>query len=648
MTERVLGPTRSRRRRFLFVPLVLGVCTALFYIAGAQALPTGTSPQDNGLFQLDGNTLPTTCASPFPGLNAGDGDDWAALYTEQVINGNDPPCGSDSFSFVADGSGSADHTYWSQGGSKDAYDPGLGPWLWKPNDVSPDKNDLVNAFAAIYTAPNDDKFIYFGSDRFNTNGDAQQGFQFLQANTCLAGSFGNPPADAGGTAACPDTTPSAPTGCTPAFSGTNAGHFVDPFTGCPVHHIDGDLLILVNFNNGGTLGQAGVYEWFGADGAGAGCYGNGTVCDQPALFGGGADCVGVTPPNDFCSIANKTNLTTEPVWPYTAKGGGTTYKASAFIEGGLNLNRITGAGACFPSFIAESRSSAGPGSGLSLQAQLKDLAFGKFELCAPDTTLTASASTTTVHSGGSVTLTFSEDNSGNETLINPQVVTDNATCGTLDATDTHTGDTDNDGKLDEDETWVWTCTLTNVTSNVTVNAYGEGTGEQSGILVTGNPDCTPSGTTFCSATEADSVSITVISPSTQLTKTASAVVTYTYAELNDGTAGLSAPTVTDPNCGTVSPTLKADGVHNTGDTDNDGNFDPGETWLFTCTHTVNGPATDTGNTSFTNTATADSTDALGFHITACTDPSIPPANTICKNERDAVNVTITNSARSGG
>jgi hypothetical protein len=620
MTERVLGPTGSRRRRrFLFVPLLLGVCTALFYIAGAQALPTGTSPQDNGLFQLDGNTLPTTCASPFPGLNAGDGDDWAALYTQSNPPTSDlTPCGSDGFTFIADGSGSADHTYWSQGGSKDAYDPAQGPWLWKPNDVSPDKNDLVNAFAAIYTAPNDDRFIYFGSDRFNTNGDAQQGFQFLQANTCLAGTIGG--VDAGGTAACPDTTPSTPTGCTPAFSGSNTGYFVDPFTGCPVHHTDGDLLILVNFNNGGTLGSAGVYEWFGADGAGAGCYGNGTVCDQPALFGTGADCVGVTPPNDFCSIANKTNLTTEPVWPYTAKGGGTTYKTSAFIEGGLNLDRIAGAGACFPSFLAESRSSAGPGSGLSLQAQLKDLAFGKFELCAPDTTLTASANVTSVRSGGSVTLTFSEDNSGNETLINPQVVTDNATCGTLDATDTHTGDTDNDGKLDEDETWVWTCTLTNVTSNVTVNAYGEGTGEQSGVLVTGNPDCTPSGTTFCSATEADSVSITVIHPATSLTQNASIAVTFTYIEDNTGDDTLSSPTVTDTNCSPVT--------YSSGDTNNDGKLQPDETWTFTCTKAATTSGT---NVNYTAAATASGTDSLGGAVGGASDPL----------ENESVDVTVT-------
>ena len=49
--------------------------------------------------------------------------------------------------------------------------------------------------------------------------------------------------------------------------------------------------------------------------------------------------------------------------------------------GGINLSHIPGAGDCFPSFLAETRSSAGPSTGLSLQAQLKDIAFGKFQQC---------------------------------------------------------------------------------------------------------------------------------------------------------------------------------------------------------------------------------------------------------------------------
>src|SRR5262249_8343912 len=56
-------------------------------------------------------------------------------------------------------------------------------------------------------------------------------------------------------------------------------------------------------------------------------------------------------------------------------------------EGGINLSAIQ-ASTCFPTFIAETRSSAGPESGLSLQAQLKDLAFGQFQKCGSETKTT--------------------------------------------------------------------------------------------------------------------------------------------------------------------------------------------------------------------------------------------------------------------
>src|SRR4051794_5059693 len=581
MAKRVLGPTGSRRRRrFLFVPLLLGVLAAAFYIAGAQAGSAGTSPQDNGLFQLDGNTLPTTCASPFPGVNAGDGDDWAALFTHQPTPpAVTPPCGSDGFTFIADRAGNADHTYWSQGGSKDAYDPAQGPWLWKSNDVSPDKNDLVNAFAAIYhkgTA----KFLYFGSDRFDTSGDAQQGFQFLQAATCLAGAFGGQ--TAGGTAACGSETPSTPTGCTPAFSGSNVGYFVDPATGCPAHHTNGDLLVLVNFNKGGTLGLAGVYEWWGADGAGAGCYGSPPAgplagsCDQPVLNGTGANCSTVTPPDDFCSTAN-TGPISEPIWSYSSKGGGTSYKASAFIEGGVNLARIAGAGTCFPSFLAESRSSAGPSSGLGLSAQLKDLAFGRFELCAPSTNLTKSASPTTIRSGQSVTYSYRETNDGRDPLTSVSVTDDK--CSPLVRGTDDPGN--NDTTLAPGETRVFTCTQTITTANSTLTNTATGSGFDTGLNKTvtfcSNPSSPPANT-FCDADERAQATVTIIHPATDLNEKVAITATFAYRETNTGDDPLSGATVTDANCtgkgGTVSFV--------SGDANSNNLLDPGETWVFSC------------------------------------------------------------------
>jgi hypothetical protein len=342
----------------LVLPMLAVAGLAVFFITSALGAYTG-GVQDTGKFRLNGKTLPTTCGPP---------DTWAALYTV----GGSTPCSSDGFVFVHDGVGSEDSTFWSGGGSKDAYDPALGPWMWSPTDVAPDKDDIDNAFAAAYHLTDatgaTTRFLFFGADRFATSGDAQMGFWFLQSNVCLAGPV------SGTKGSCPSTTPNQT---------ANAGKFVDPATGVPVHHKNGDLLILVNFNKGGTLGLAGVFKWTGANGAGAGEV-------TPVLFGNGADCKTITDPNNFCATASTENLPGDPVWPYKSKGvtGQASYGASSLIEGGVNLNAIPGAGTCFPTFIAETRSSSGPETGLSLQAQLKDIAFGQFHLCKSRTVTT--------------------------------------------------------------------------------------------------------------------------------------------------------------------------------------------------------------------------------------------------------------------
>src|SRR5215211_876717 len=54
MSERILGPTGSRRRRrFLFVPLLVAALAAILVVAGAQATP----PQTAGYFELDKNLI---------------------------------------------------------------------------------------------------------------------------------------------------------------------------------------------------------------------------------------------------------------------------------------------------------------------------------------------------------------------------------------------------------------------------------------------------------------------------------------------------------------------------------------------------------------------------------------------------------------
>ena len=55
----------------------------------------------------------------------------------------------------------------------------ISAWAWKDGGGLPDKDNLRDAFAARYTVAGEE-ILYFGSDRFANDGDAQQGFWFLQ------------------------------------------------------------------------------------------------------------------------------------------------------------------------------------------------------------------------------------------------------------------------------------------------------------------------------------------------------------------------------------------------------------------------------------------------------------------------------------
>src|SRR5215210_1552475 len=144
MTARLIGETGSRkRRRFLFLPMVLAVCTALFYIAGAQAV------HDDGFFQLDRNVFTsdlTNAATP-PGAH-----DWDQVYDSATYGSP----GTAIKSFQTDG---ANATIFTGGGSKDTNNV----TSWKHTNGSvPDKDNLLHGYAARY-ADN----LYFGADRFD-------------------------------------------------------------------------------------------------------------------------------------------------------------------------------------------------------------------------------------------------------------------------------------------------------------------------------------------------------------------------------------------------------------------------------------------------------------------------------------------------
>lgn len=293
----------------------------------------------------------------------------------------------------------------------------------------------------------------------------------------------------------------------------------------------------------------------------------------------------------------------------------------------------------------------------------------------PGTEMTAAANPTTAKAGDSVTFTFTEKNDGvapvgYETyldLTSVSITTNNTACNSTLTRTIPAGATDQ--TLSQNETWTYTCTVTAPASTFSIVATGSGTvlagTDHARVVTYSAPTGTPpvetcvsssgsSGTPgqYCDSEEMASASVTIIAPSTELTVTADALITYTFREKNDSS---NAP-LTLPTAGARTSLITAEEGLTTVCNDpaypltyvsSDGNtdlvLDPGETWTFTCKGTLTGPTGDTGSTSKVATGIGHGIDGTGDDVTFCTGT---PADKLCDaSERDRVTVTIANQAR---
>jgi hypothetical protein len=361
MARRVIGPTGSRRRRWLFLLcLVVTVGAGILFIPGALAV------HDTGAFELDGN------ATNDPAVV---GDDWDNVCHEVTITNDTTNAITDECASATDTSGalavswaaeaSLNATIFTGGGSKDPQD--VSNWAWKDGAGGlPDKDNLLHSFAARYTLPADTDgtdgtlcptgtattcdILYFGSDRYDNSGDAQQGFWFFQNKITL----GN--VSSGG--------------------GFN-------FNGL---HKDGDVLVISDFSNGGTTSTITVFKWDhlctatnkpDSDCADANLR---TLASSTA-----ANCNTVADGDQFCGIVNPGPGLTPSPWSFTDKSGNHAFLNGEFYEGGINLSTLGLAGECFSSVASETRSST------STTATLKDFVLGQFATCVPGMATQASA-----------------------------------------------------------------------------------------------------------------------------------------------------------------------------------------------------------------------------------------------------------------
>jgi len=340
-----------------------GIMFSLAIVAGAGALVLAV--HDTGLFELDGNATTQTFT------------DWDRVFADVTATPPGTTSGAIAQSWSADnllGDGpSQNATIFTGGGSKDPQE--LTEWRWKDGAGGlPDKDNLQHAFAARYSVTPTSNcpagsaatcdVLFFGSDRFDNSGDAQQGFWFLQKALGVGFDSNN---DGVADTACPS-------------GGGGGTPFCNPKTGAAVLHTPGDLLVISDFSNGGTTSTISVFVW------------DTTVSGNLRLLASSdnANC-GTAAANDaFCGIVNPANGTIAP-WPFVDKTAinPTTHPANTYLQGelyeaGINLSTLGLANECFSTLISETRSST------STTATLKDFVLAPLGSCETGLSTTAS------------------------------------------------------------------------------------------------------------------------------------------------------------------------------------------------------------------------------------------------------------------
>ena len=333
---------RSQRGLTSIRRLLFGLAAALPVLLGLQ-LTTSLVPvravDATGQFAMDGTIRGPSSPTTSPPFH------WADLFN---ASGN-PILTHASYSnlldsvFVPDYA-TPDNSYFTP--TKDISQITSGGWACSPQNTPTSKDDIQNAYAAVFRIPNSapenggDIVAYLGVERLSNNGDSFAGFWLFKDPTV-------------------------------SCSGTNN------FSG---HHTDGDILILTNFTNGGGTSSVTVFRWTGDDTTGA---------PVPVLMVNGGNVCGVSPGGTsgdaVCAISNSTTISSP--WP-TAGTPPTSHAANEFTEAAVDLTQLfggTSSGPCFSNFMAETRSSQ------EITATLKDFAGGLLDTCIVPTVNTSAS-----------------------------------------------------------------------------------------------------------------------------------------------------------------------------------------------------------------------------------------------------------------
>jgi hypothetical protein len=325
----------------------------------------------NGLFEL-GDGFGTSGSGDIIGSMSQDGCDWSDLFdadpTEEEIASAVEACGGVGATFVADQLSQGkfkDDTVFATGASKN--DALIADWQWNTGST-PAKSDISNFYTYATLNDENELIIYAGLERLAASGDAHVDFEFNQG---IIGLDNEPP--------CRNDASGGPDDGSPCeFAGEK---------------VVNDILVVMDFEVGGTLGLLEIRQWDGASYVvmesltSSGCNTDDTVCafNNGAAIGGGD-------------------------WPsYNSKGKVVEQiEANGFTEAGINITKILGSTPCFSTVQAKTRSSA------SFNSSLKDFALSGFSVCSISVTKTAAGPSGEPLSkiGDPVTYTITIENTG--------------------------------------------------------------------------------------------------------------------------------------------------------------------------------------------------------------------------------------------
>lgn len=318
----------ARRRRRTLVAVAVSIAALGVFSISALAV-------HDEEFQLDGNTVDNAAsAQDF---------DWESFFNsagaESPVLPDASRPGFDAAGFDRDFNTNANGSFNTSDastfstGSKDTL-PITPGWQCGFSSNVNSKTDVTNAYAVSYTDPTGDEILYFGLERNANTGTGNIGFWFLQDEVSCETTAGN-----------------------------------EPFVG---DHVDGDLLIVSEFSNGGAVATIQAYEWEGGA--------NGALNPNPVAAG--ASCTGALGGDSICAVVNTENITTSWLTANKQDGAGHTLRVSEFFEAGLNLTDEGLGGKCFNTFMGVTRSST------SLTATIFDFSLGTLGECTADITTT--------------------------------------------------------------------------------------------------------------------------------------------------------------------------------------------------------------------------------------------------------------------